>query len=218
MPPLVELGVAHIAEIPEKVGAHAEDNIPQGSLLAAVAQFLQLVPDELLVVEVAFPHLGRHLTFEHLGSVQPLLVGESAANHVAPELAPVGRLGSGAHIGEAAESEGDDGDECEDALGVAGMEPGERVPRAAAEEAEGNADEEGETAAEGTAEEDAEGDGAAEDGGGADREGVHRRLVHDVHRSDPSSALPSRISFPSWKMGIGRSNGNQWRGQVPFKL
>lgn len=199
----MQLGIAHVAEIPEQVCAHAKNDVPQGSVLAAAAQLLQLIPDELLVVEVAFAHLGRQHLVEHLGGVEPLLVRERAAHHVAPELTAVGGLGSGPDVGEAAEGEGDERDEGEDSLCVAGVERGgEGEQRAAAETAEGGAQEDEEAQskeAEGAAEEDAEGDGAAEDGGGPDREGVHCRLVGDVHgsESDPNPSLPPGSLFNS---------------------
>lgn len=39
----MELGITHVAEVPEEIGAHAEDDVPEGTLLAALAQLLELV-------------------------------------------------------------------------------------------------------------------------------------------------------------------------------
>lgn len=85
----MELGVAHVAEIPEQVGAHAEDDVPERALLAAVPELAELVAHELLVVEVGVGGAARGLAVQHPRGVRPLLVGERGAHHVPPELAPV---------------------------------------------------------------------------------------------------------------------------------
>lgn len=135
--------------------------------MAAVAQLLKFVPDELLVVVVAFVHFGHHLLVEHLGGVRPLLVSEGAAHHVAPELAAVSRLRPGPHVGESTQGEGDEGDHSQDALGVAGVEPGgQRQQPVVTEPADGGAQEGYELpteVVEGAVEQDAEGDRPSHD-------------------------------------------------------
>lgn len=85
----MELWVAHVAEVPEQVGAHAEDDVPERALLAAVPELAELVAHELLVVEVGVGGAARGLALQHPRGVRPLLVGERGAHHVPPELAVV---------------------------------------------------------------------------------------------------------------------------------
>lgn len=92
-PPLVQFGVAHIVEVPEQVSTHAEDDVPERSLLAPVPELAELIADELLVVEVGVAGAARRgLELQHPRRVRPLLVGERGAHHVPPELAAVGGL------------------------------------------------------------------------------------------------------------------------------
>ena len=180
-PPFVQFGIAHIAEVPEQVCAHAEDDVPERSLLAPVPELAELVADELLVVEVGVGGASRRgLALQHPCGVRPLLVGERGAHHVPPELAAVGGLHPRPEPGPAApppqqERDGADGEQ-DPARVVPRVQPRRRQVQRGAQR-RGQAVPQ---ARRGAAEQHAQRDGAAQRRGRADGERPHRRLAGDV--------------------------------------
>jgi len=198
-PPFVQFGVAHIAEVPEQVRAHAEDDVPERSLVAPVPELAELIADELLVVEVGVAGAARGgLALQHPRRVRPLLVGERGAHHVPPELAAVGGLHPRPQPGPAAsapqqERDGADGEQ-DPARVVARVQPRRRDGQRGAER-RGQAVPQ---ARRGAAEQHPERDGAAQRRGRADGERPHRRLAGDViHLGGGAGAALQRRGSPA---------------------
>lgn len=227
----MELGVAHVAEIPEQVGAHAEDDVPERALLAAVPELAELVAHELLVVEVGVGGAARGLAVQHPRGVRPLLVGERGAHHVPPELAPVRGLhprpdpGAPASPPPHPQQERDGADGEQDPAGV--------VPRVqpARRHGERGPQRRGEAVAQppqGAAEQHPQRQRAAQRRGRADREHPHRRLAADrVHGHGRADGLRRRKSAGgfdgckprarwAWRVGVAESGSLEiwrWRGR-----
>lgn len=225
----MELGVAHVAEIPEQVGAHAEDDVPERALLAAVPELAELVAHELLVVEVGVGGAARGLAVQHPRGVRPLLVGERGAHHVPPELAPVRGLHPRPDPGAPPpaphpqqERDGADGEQ--DPAGVVrGCSQPAATGSAARSAAAG-----GGAAAQGAAEQHPQRQRAAQRRGRADREHPHRRLAADrVHGHGRADGLRRRKSAGgfdgckprarwAWRVGVAESGSLEiwrWRGR-----
>lgn len=208
----MELGVAHVTKVPEQVSAHAEDDVPERALLAAVPELAELVAHELLVVEVGVGGAAWRLPLEHPRGVRPLLVGERGAHHVPPELAAVGGLHPRAHPGAApvaAQQERDGADGKQDPPRVvARVQPGRRQGRRGPQRG-------GEAvtqARQRAAEEHAQRERAPRRRGRADRERPHARLVgDDVHSDGQTDSVAGEVtgSPPRPWIGAGTSEGTR---------
>lgn len=207
----MQFGVAHIAEIPEQVGAHAEDDVPERSLLAPVPELAELVADELLVVEVGVAGAARGgLALQHPRGVRPLLVGERGAHHVPPELAAVGGLHPRPEPCPAPpppqqERDGADGEQ----------DPARVVPRVQPRRRHGQhgAQRRGQAvpqARRGAAEQHAQRDGAAQRRGRADGERPHRRLTCDVIHTGRAEMAQARRESRCSRRPRALDRGIRW--------